>query len=87
MRYVWHMRAGAWSTHRDIAAARVSWERARQIADALPDDDPDRTAMCIAPRTMLCGSAVRVRDSVSGRFEDCGSCAARPVTRPRWPSA
>src|SRR5829696_352802 len=37
--YGWHMRAATWSTHRDIAAARVSWERARQIADALPDDD------------------------------------------------
>ena len=68
--YTWHMRAGAWSTHRDIAAARVSWERARQIADALPDDDPDRSAMRIAPRTMLCVSAARVRDSVSGSFAE-----------------
>ncbi len=42
--YAWHMRAAAWSTHRDIAAARVSWERARQIADALPADYPGRTA-------------------------------------------
>ena len=54
------MRAGAWSTHRDIAAARVSWERARRIADALPADDPDRTPMRIAPRTMLCGAGWRV---------------------------
>ena len=68
--YGWHMRAGAWSTHRDVAAARVSWERARQIADALPDDDPDRSAMRIAPRTMLCVSAARVRDSVSGSFAE-----------------
>ena len=50
----WHMRAGAWSNNRDVAAARVSWDRARQVADALPDDDPDRTAMRIAPRTILC---------------------------------
>ena len=28
--YGWHMRAATWSTHRDIAAARVSWERARR---------------------------------------------------------
>ena len=28
--YGWHMRAGAWSTNRDIDAARVSWERARR---------------------------------------------------------
>ena len=32
--YGWHMRAAAWSTNRDIAAARLSWERARRIADA-----------------------------------------------------
>ena len=41
--YGWHMRAGAWSTNRDIGAARLSWERARRIADALPADDPDQT--------------------------------------------
>ena len=28
--YGWHMRAATWSTNRDIAAARLSWERARQ---------------------------------------------------------
>ncbi len=28
--YGWHMRAATWSTNRDIAAARVSWERARR---------------------------------------------------------
>ncbi len=32
--YGWHMRAATWSTNRDIAAARLSWERARKIADA-----------------------------------------------------
>ena len=64
------MRAGAWSTHRDIAAARVSWERARQIADALPADDPGRTAMRIAPRTMLCGAVWRVDAHIAGHFEE-----------------
>ena len=49
--YGWHMRAATWATNRDIAAARLSWERARKIADALPDDDPNRLAMRIAPRT------------------------------------
>ncbi|MGO9926336.1 MAG: ATP-binding protein, partial [Mycobacterium sp.] len=34
--YGWHMRAATWATNRDIAAARLSWERARKIADALP---------------------------------------------------
>ncbi len=28
--YGWHMRAAAWSTNRDLVAARLSWERARQ---------------------------------------------------------
>ncbi len=69
--YGWHMRAGAWSTHRDLAAARLSWERAREIADALPTDHPGRTAMRIAPRTLLCGTDWRVHaDSSSARFEE-----------------
>ena len=54
--YGWHMRAAAWSTNRDIAAARLSWERARKIADQLPDDDPDQLSLRIAPRTMLCAT-------------------------------
>ena len=69
--YQWHMRAATWATYRDIAAARQSWERARAIADALPAEDPDRTAMRIAPRTMLCGIAWRVQVNVAGdRFEE-----------------
>jgi class 3 adenylate cyclase len=69
--YGWHMRAGAWSTHRDLAAARLSWERAREIADSLPTDDPERTEMRIVPRTRLCGTAYRVhaKDSLT-RFEE-----------------
>ena len=61
----WHMRAGTWSTHRDIVAAQASWRRARQVADRLPVDDGDRTAMRIAPRTLLCGSTWRVGGSVA----------------------
>ena len=69
--YGWHMRAATWATNRDIAAARQSWERARKIADALPAEDPDRAAMRIAPRTMLCGTAWRVHVNVAGdRFEE-----------------
>lgn len=59
--YAWHMRAGTWSTYRDVGAARVSWERALAIADAVSADDPDRTAMRIAPRTMLCGILYRTQ--------------------------
>jgi class 3 adenylate cyclase len=74
----WHMRAATWATNRDIAAARLSWERARKIADALPAEDPDRAAMRIAPRTMLCGIAWRVHMNVAGaRFEELRQlCAA-----------
>jgi class 3 adenylate cyclase len=69
--YGWHMRAGAWATNRDIAAAQLSWERARKIADALPAEDPNRAAMRIAPRTMLCGIAWRVHVNVAGaRFDE-----------------
>jgi class 3 adenylate cyclase len=69
--YGWHMRAAAWATNRDIAAARQSWERAQTIADALPAEDPSRATMRIAPRTMLCGIAYRVHMSVSGdRFNE-----------------
>jgi class 3 adenylate cyclase len=69
--YGWQMNAAAWATNRDIAAAWVSWERATKIADALPADDPDRVAMRIAPRTLLCGTAVRVHVDVAGaRFEE-----------------
>ena len=34
----WHMRAGTWLNFRDITAARLSWQRARQVADRLPAD-------------------------------------------------
>ncbi|MGO9352047.1 MAG: adenylate/guanylate cyclase domain-containing protein [Mycobacterium sp.] len=69
--YGWHMRAATWATNRDISAARLSWERAQKIADALPAEDPNRAAMRIAPRTMLCGTAWRVHEHVAGaRFEE-----------------
>ena len=69
--YGWHMRAATWATNRDITAARQSWERARKIADALPAEDPNRAAMRIAPRAMLCAIAWRVHVNVAGaRFEE-----------------
>ncbi|HWW08869.1 MAG TPA: hypothetical protein VNY76_01355, partial [Candidatus Acidoferrales bacterium] len=76
--YGWHMRAATWATNRDIAAARLSWERAQKIADALPAEDPHRAAMRIAPRTMLCGIAWRVHvNNVGDRFDElrrlCGA--------------
>jgi class 3 adenylate cyclase len=75
--YGWHMRAATWATNRDIDAARLSWERAQNMADALPADDPSRTAMRIAPRTMLCATGWRVDASVSGPFDELRElCAA-----------
>ena len=69
--YGWHMRAATWATNRDIAAARLSWERAVKNADGLPADDPHRAAMRITPRTMLCGIAFRVQMDVAGaRFDE-----------------
>ena len=72
------MRAATWTTNRDIAAARLRWERAVEIADAIPGDDPNRAAMRIAPRTMLCGTAWRVHADVAmDRFNElrdlCGA--------------
>ena len=76
--YAWHMRAGAWSSNRDIRAARISWERARRVADALPANDPERTAMRIAPRTALSASTWRVGLGVAdtGFDELRGLCAS-----------
>ncbi len=61
----WRMRAASWSTYRDINAAKTNWQRARQIADQLPGDDPDRLAMQIAPRALLFGNAVRIGGTVA----------------------
>lgn len=69
--YQWHMRAGAWSTNRDNAAAQLSWERALQVADALPADHPNRLEMRIAPRSLLCSNAYRrFHPDLSVRFEE-----------------
>ena len=56
----WLLRAAAWSSGRDIRAARINWERARRVAEALPNSDPERTALLIAPKTLLCATTWRV---------------------------
>jgi len=61
--YTWHMRAATWAADRDIVAAHTSWRSAREVADSLPEDVPERMAMRIAPRTLLCASAFRVGGS------------------------
>jgi hypothetical protein len=74
--FSWHMRAGSWSRYRDIGAARVSWQRARQVADRLSASDPDGMSMRIAPRTLLCGSAWHI----GGGVADAGFDELRELT-------
>ncbi|ASR03015.1 hypothetical protein [Gordonia rubripertincta] len=66
--YSWHMRAAARSKSQDVKAARSSWQRAVEIAEALPRDDPERLSMCIAPTTMLCATDLAgLRSTRDGR--------------------
>jgi adenylate cyclase len=58
--FTWHMRAGTWSSTRNIRAARTNWRHARDVADRLPAADADRAAMQTTARTTLCATAWRV---------------------------
>ena len=72
--------------HRDIATARLSWQRAQKIADSLPAEDTNRIAMGIVPRTMLCGTAYRVHPNDAGaRFDELRQLCA--VTGDKAPLA
>jgi adenylate cyclase len=62
------MRAAAWVQFRDVGAARASWQRARDVADRLGAGEPNKVAMQIRPRAVLCASAFRF----SGSIEDAG---------------
>lgn len=76
--YNWHMRAAAWSAGRDLGAARVSWERARQVADGLSDRDPAALPLRIAPRTMLCATEWQaMRESQGRQFEELRELCTR----------
>lgn len=68
--FSWHMRAGSWSGDRDIRAARINWERALRVAEALPAGDPERTEMLIAPRTSLCATTWRVGGRTDNGFDE-----------------
>ncbi|NVN50099.1 hypothetical protein HLY00_949 [Mycolicibacterium hippocampi] len=72
----WHMKAGTLATHRDITAARMSWQRAAEVADRLPADDPERLALRIAPRTLLCATRWRV----GGELHEVGFDELRQLT-------
>ncbi len=87
--YGWHMRAATWSTNRDIAAARLSWERARKIADHYPPTTPT-SCRCASPPAPCCVPPTFKPEQsrkAGAASRSCGSCAARPGTRSRWPSA
>lgn len=67
----WHMRAAAWAQFRDFRAARTSWEQAREVADRLRPDDPQKPLLQIGPRTALCASTFRFSGSVEDtKFEE-----------------
>ena len=74
--YDWHMQAATWYGARDIPAARKSWQQAVRAADRLPDDDPDRLTMRIAPRALLCGTTFQV----GGTPADTGFDELRELT-------
>ncbi|HKV20220.1 MAG TPA: adenylate/guanylate cyclase domain-containing protein [Mycobacterium sp.] len=75
--YKWHMRAAGWSANRDLGAARWNWDRARQIADSLPDDDPAHLSMRIAPRTMQCATGWRIDKNIAAHFDELAQLCAR----------
>ena len=56
----WHMRAASWAQSRDVRAVYKSWQRARDVADRLAVDEPDRSAMRTAPRMLICGNGWRI---------------------------
>jgi adenylate cyclase len=67
--YGWHMRAAERLKSLDMVAARSSWERARRIADRLPDSREDILALRSAPRTMLAWT-----DWLAGCDPDADNC-------------
>ena len=84
--YGWHMRAAAWSTNRDIAAARLSWS----APDRSPMRFPTTRTMprCASRPVPCCASAPSVSVIASPRISPTyGRCAARQGTEPLWPSA
>ena len=56
----WHMRAATWAQSRDVRAVHKSWQRACDVADRLPVDQPDRSAMLIEPQMLIYGNSWRL---------------------------
>jgi adenylate cyclase len=76
--YGWHMRAAERLKSIDMVAARSSWERARRIADRLPDSHVGILALRSGPRTMLAWT-----DWLVGSDPDADNCfdELRELTR------
>ena len=80
--YAWHMRAGAWSANRDVAAAQLSWERACQLADTMPSDEPGLLPLRIAPaRCSVPARGERFIPTPLAGSTSCTPCARRAMTR------
>ena len=77
--YGWHMRAADWARFREIKAAKISWQNAKEVADQLSAEEPNRLAMRVAPRTMLCANAWRI----GGTVADAGFDELRELTAVR----
>ena len=74
--YTWHMRAGGWSQVSRHRGGDDQLGKRPQVADQLPVEDPNRLAMRIAPRTLLCGNAWRI----GGTVADTGFDELRELT-------
>lgn len=71
----WHMRSGGWLVKRDRAAAWVSWQRARAVAERLTDEQPGRADLLIATLTRLCSEMWKV----GGDPEEAGFARLRQL--------
>lgn len=67
--YGWHMRAAERLQNLDLIAARSSWERARHVADRLPNSTENILSLRSAPRTMLTWT-----DWLAGCDPDADNC-------------
>jgi class 3 adenylate cyclase len=66
--YSWHMRAGTWSTDRDVAAARTSWQRAERIARAALERGGGVRAALLLSRALLWLGHAAEAEEVLARF-------------------
>ena len=67
--HTWHMRAAERLKTVDMVAARSSWQRARRVADQLPEEKPGVLALMSAPRAMLAWT-----DWLVGADPDADTC-------------